>query len=248
MFNLPLILPSGFNIKGESGVVYSIDGPIRPGASGVVYRARLVTDESVQLPCAASLLTTSSLVAIKFFLPVFLHVDDLFRAEGSERLKRLQEWHERELSCLRSIDHPNIVSVLDNGVFFPSEEQIRPDLRPYNSVSFLVTRFIDGENLSERMSTCIDTSDLVDILKNVCDGLIYLHESRKYLHADIRAENIVVERNTNRAVIVDFALFKNFNFDEIPADGITRLTADQRTLPADVPIKDEGSVHGRRDS
>jgi HD superfamily phosphohydrolase len=246
--NLPLILASGTEVKSSKGCAYIIDAPIRPGASGVVYRARLKTVAAADASADPASSSKPDLVAIKFFLPVFLGVTDLFRAEGRERLTRLQEWHERELRCLRNIEHPNIVSVLDDGIFIAAEEQIRSDLRPYSSVAFIVTRLIEGENLRERLIRRIEVADLVDILKNICDGLIYLHESREYLHADIRPDNIVIERFTNRAVIVDFGLFKNFNFSEMPLDGITRITADPNTLPEDVPIKDETVVRGARQS
>lgn len=245
---LPLTLASGVEVTGHKGFKYVIEAPIRQGASGVVYRARLkVAHDGVGLPTLPSPFRSTA-VAVKFFLPVFRGVADLFRAEGKERLERLLDWHGRELNCLRMIDHPNIVSILDDGVFVPADNQLDPDLRPYGSVCFIVTAFIDGDNLTDKLKKPLATTTLVEILKDVCDGLIYLHEGRQYLHADIRSDNIVVDKLTNRAVIVDFGLFKNFNPSETVGTGITRVTADPSILPPEVPIQEEGLVRGDRQS
>jgi HD superfamily phosphohydrolase len=234
MLDLPLTLAKNQEIVGTLDS-YLILEPIRPGASGVVYKAIRKSDRLE--------------VAVKFYLPIAINVNDLFRAGGKDKLERLKRWHEQELKCLRKLDHPGIVTVLDDGEFTPLATQLGVDFEGQKSIKFLVTKFIAGKEFGDLLTKSqLTAGQIARLLGGICDVLIYLHEEREYLHGDIRPENIIVEKRTGRPVIIDFALFKNFNFTEVQGRERSRITADPSILPNSVPISDEAKSNGTRSS
>ncbi len=76
---------------------------------------------------------------------------------------------------------------------------------------FFVMEFIDGEELASivgmhrRAQAETPLHRAVEIIRDVARGLAAVHAAG-VLHGDIKAENIVIERGSGRAVLVDFGL------------------------------------------
>lgn len=110
---------------------------------------------------------------------------------------------EREAELVKSLDHPNIVSVLDFG-----EHEGRMYLvMPFLEGGSLATLFNEPRNISLK-STAI-------ILKQVADALEYAH-TKGIIHRDIKLENILLDE-TKKPYLADFGIARL-------TDG-TRLTA-----------------------
>lgn len=79
---------------------------------------------------------------------------------------------------------------------------------------FLVTEFIDGLSLSawvnhdpERRAGKNGFRELLTLFASLSEALLYCHKSG-LIHGNIRPSNIIVEKKTQRPVLVDFALVK----------------------------------------
>jgi serine/threonine protein kinase/tetratricopeptide (TPR) repeat protein len=116
---------------------------------------------------------------------------DFFRAE----FKRLTE-----------LEHPNIAKAKDFG--------------EHNGVLYLVTEFIEGENLYEA-TYYLSPQDSIPLFLEVLNGLDYFHKNG-FIHLDIKPENILVHKTSKKIKIIDLgtatsiAGFKNLGQGTVP--------------------------------
>jgi serine/threonine protein kinase len=105
----------------------------------------------------------------------------------------LRELFLREARTAARLSHPNIVAV-----FRADELAGHP---------FFAMPFIEGENLSERVSAegALPAADTVRILREVAWALAYAH-ARGVVHRDVKPENIMIERGSGRAIVTDFGI------------------------------------------
>ncbi|XP_070768314.1 probable serine/threonine-protein kinase kinX [Enoplosus armatus] len=109
---------------------------------------------------------------------------------------------ERECEVYNKANHPNIVKLLGN-INLKDGKWIIP------------LEFIFGEDLettifkASKSKIQLTPSNRGTIIIGMCEGLLHLH-SRDIVHQDLKPENIMVEHNTNRAVIIDLGLAKFF--------------------------------------
>lgn len=104
---------------------------------------------------------------------------------------------ERECRVTAKIDHPNVVSVYDNGIL--------DGRRPY-----LVMEFIKGESLRDllRRSQSVSFAMAARILIQVCSGLQEAHKLG-IVHRDLKPENIMLRESQDRpdwVKVVDFGI------------------------------------------
>jgi serine/threonine protein kinase/tetratricopeptide (TPR) repeat protein len=98
----------------------------------------------------------------------------------------------REIEILSSIQHPQIVRVLDTGR--------EPDGRP-----FLVTEFVDGLPIDQWCDQQqLDVDERVELFLDVCAGVVACHELA-IVHRDLKPGNIFVDA-AGRVKILDFGL------------------------------------------
>ena len=121
------------------------------------------------------------LVAIKT-LPPTLAADDVIRARFL-----------REARTAAALSHPNIVPIhraddIDGTVFF-------------------VMGFVDGPSMAQmiRDGGPLTPRTAVSFLYDVADALRYAHGAG-VIHRDVKAENILIDRGSSRALVTDFGI------------------------------------------
>lgn len=99
----------------------------------------------------------------------------------------------REARTAAALSHPHIVPVH------------RAD--DIAGVVFFVMGYVDGESLAHRIQgkKQLACSELLPILHDVLDALGYAH-ARGVIHRDVKAENILLDRATQRAMVTDFGI------------------------------------------
>lgn len=98
----------------------------------------------------------------------------------------------REAQIVSRLQHPNIVTLHDVGV--------------YNSMSYLVLEFIDGESLFARIERCgkLELAESVIMMSQILAGVAYLHE-HDIVHRDLSPSNILITKDGTPKV-TDFGL------------------------------------------
>lgn len=106
----------------------------------------------------------------------------------------------REVGVLARLDHPHIVKVVDFGC--------------EAGLLFFAMELIEGENLKDFVDKMLRStgqppswSKIAKVMKSIAQALSYCHEMG-IVHRDIKPQNIIVEKKTQRAVLIDFGLIK----------------------------------------
>ncbi len=106
-----------------------------------------------------------------------------------ERLRRF----EREASAASATNHPNIITI--------------HEISQVDGAHYIVTEFIDGQTLRQRMQTAkLSLNEVVDIAIQVAKALEAAH-SAGIIHRDIKPENVMVRRD-GLVKVLDFGLAK----------------------------------------
>jgi serine/threonine protein kinase len=127
---------------------------------------------------------------IKEFLPQNL---------GSYESQKSRELFEREANILYQIDHPQVPK------FFACFEE-RDRL-------FIVQEYIKGTTysslLQKRQQRGITFSELeiIQLLKDLLPVLVYVHD-RNIIHRDISPDNIMIQHDCHRPILIDFGIGK----------------------------------------
>lgn len=129
-------------------------------------------------------LSLDRLVAIKVLPP-----DLAFNAVLRERFVR-------EAKLAASLSHPNIVHV------HAVEEQ--------GDLLYIVMQYVDGETLSQRVARSgpYDATDSARLIQDTAWALGYAH-ARGIVHRDVKPDNLMIERGTGRALIMDFGIARS---------------------------------------
>ena len=105
---------------------------------------------------------------------------------------------EREWSVLARLSHPNIVDILDAGVFQESKQE-----RPYFVMPLLVGSTLD-QIISSRPGQKMAVQPLLDIMVQACRGLQAAHD-QGLVHRDLKPSNIFVTEDQT-VKIIDFGV------------------------------------------
>jgi len=129
----------------------------------------------------------------------------------------LRERFLRETRTSASFSHPNIVPV------HAVEES--------DTLVAFAMGFVEGESLGERVRRLgpLGVRDLVRLLQDVGYALAYAH-GRGVVHRDLKPDNVMIERATGRALLMDF--------------GIARAIAGATATPAAAGLTRVGEVIG----
>ncbi len=127
-----------------------------------------------------------------------------FAAEASLRERFL-----RETRTAASFSHPNIVPV--------------HAVEEHDGLLAFAMGFVEGESLAERVERTgpLDSRAMVRLLLDVAYALAYAH-GRGVVHRDIKPDNIMIERATGRALLMDFGISRPITSrPDVP--GLTRI-------------------------
>lgn len=108
----------------------------------------------------------------------------------------LRERFLREARTAAQLSHPHIVPI------FRADE--------IDGFAFFTMGFIDGENLAERVAQRgpLGVHEAVRLLRETAWALAYAH-ARGVVHRDVKPENIMIERGSNRAIVTDFGIARD---------------------------------------
>ncbi|MDA7918254.1 protein kinase [Mariniblastus sp.] len=159
----------------------------------------------------------------------------LLAAEGKpiEEKRFLQE-----IGLLERVKNPNVVGLIESG--------------KVNNFNYLVMDWIEGRTLRDviegyRRGDKLATFDQVKkILKQLCAGLTAIHKAG-IVHRDLKPANILIDNESNHALISDFGISTTFDstgneFTCLTTNGETLGTVDymapeQRTAPDSVDVR-----------
>ena len=118
-----------------------------------------------------------------------------------------------EARTAAKLSHPNIIPI------FAVDE--------VDDVVFFVMAFVDGETLGQRVRSRgpLPPSELGKILREVGWGLAYAH-AQGVVHRDVKADNIMIERGSGRAFVVDFGIARLTGNTGVTETGEILGTAD----------------------
>jgi serine/threonine-protein kinase len=121
----------------------------------------------------------------------------------------LRERFLREIRLAAGFSHPNIV----------------PVYAVENADDFLAYAmgYVEGQSLAERVRRAgpLSVREVVRLLQDVAYALAYAH-GRGVVHRDIKPDNVMLERATGRALVMDFGVARAIAAP-VAADGLTRV-------------------------
>lgn len=170
---------------------YRVGACIGVGGTGVVFEARRVEDDAV--------------VVVKTMRPVFAYNVDLGR-----RLRR-------EAEIARTVPHPGIPPVIDEGVL-------------YDGSPYIVMEYARGESLSRfLMRHGVMTEAEVAAVAMRVAGILHTVHGHGYVHRDVKPEHVLLDRTPSgrlEVTLLDFGV------------------CAARTAPADERQRERGRVFG----
>ncbi len=114
----------------------------------------------------------------------------------------------REIKALKSVNHPNVVSYVDDGEFMD------------NGVKYLyvVMDYVKGEDLNQFIrNNDLDINNAISIFTNILHGVDAIHKQH-IVHRDLKPANIYITQNGD-IKILDFGLSKLIDFTSITSTG-----------------------------
>lgn len=172
---------------------YKIERMLGQGGFGITY---LATDTSLE-----------RLVAIKEFFPkdfcnrdaTTSHVTVGTKAT-EELVKKMKTKFLKEARNIAKLGHPGIIKI------YVSFEE--------NNTAYYVMEYIDGCSLSEMVKRDgpLPESKALSYVAQVGNALEYIH-ARKINHLDVKPANIMVRREEDETVLIDFGLSKQYDSD-----------------------------------
>ncbi|HWA40742.1 MAG TPA: serine/threonine-protein kinase, partial [Gemmatimonadales bacterium] len=100
---------------------------------------------------------------------------------------------QREAETAAALQHPNIVSILRVGAA--------------GDLAYIVMAYVDGGSLADRMARQgqLPFHEAVRVAREVASALGAAHR-RGFLHRDVKPQNILLDSETGRALVVDFGI------------------------------------------
>ena len=132
-------------------------------------------------------------------------------AEDQERVRRFIQ----EARAASALNHPNILTIHEIGSF--------------EGCRFIVSEYVEGETLRERMKKGITVAESVDITCQVAAALQAAH-SAGIVHRDIKPENVMIRRDA-LVKVLDFGLAKLTEADDHPIDPNAAIASTVLTNP-----------------
>ncbi|MES2180414.1 MAG: serine/threonine-protein kinase [Gemmatimonadota bacterium] len=121
--------------------------------------------------------------------------------------RELRDAFLRESQLVAGLNHPNIVPVYAAG--------------EAGGFVYIVMAYVEGITLGERIRTRgpLLPGQAARVLREVAWALAYAHGAR-IVHRDVSAENIMLERAGERAIVMDFGIASAMQSSAVNADGL----------------------------
>jgi serine/threonine protein kinase len=186
---------------------YRIDILLGEGGMGAVYRA---WDMNLDIPAA-----------LKEMVPD--------PNADPHTLAQLRQQFKREAQVVASLDHLNLVRVIDYFTWGGSE--------------CLVMNFVEGESLAERIERegTQPEAQVLEWARQLLDALTYCH-ARGVIHRDVKPQNVIITPE-GRTVLVDFGLVKLWD----PRDPRTQTVVRAMGTPEYAPPEQYSATAGHTD-
>ena len=112
----------------------------------------------------------------------------------------------REARTAARLSHPNIVPI-------HRADEIGGQV-------FFVMGYVEGDSLAQHIRTRrrLPASEVVPVLRDVATALAYAH-GRGVIHRDVKAENILIEHTTRRALVTEFGIARLAEATPLTATG-----------------------------
>lgn len=129
--------------------------------------------------------------------------------------KEQREQFRDEAETLAILSHPNIITIFEMGedsdFYFQTMQLIEG-----SDLDKIITRRLKYPVPSKRLLS-LDHS--LNLIIQITDGLNYAHEEG-IIHQDIKPSNILIEKHTNRPLIVDFGIAKTTHVESQMREGL----------------------------
>ena len=225
---------STLNIGQElhsDSIVYRIESVLGQGSFGVTYKAKAFTVMKGKF--GEELVETNTPKAIKEFFMKEVNDRDASgsitgMSEGSLSYNYVQKF-KKEAENLASMNHPNIVKVID----FISA----------NNTYYYVMDYIEGENLNDYLKHHkMSEKEAYDTISEVALALQYMHEEKHMLHLDLKPGNIMRRNSDGHIFLIDFGLSKHYSADGVPETS----TSVGLGTPGYAPIEQANSKNAKQ--
>jgi len=125
-----------------------------------------------------------------------------------------RERFRREARMTARLSHPSIVPV--HGFGEVGGDEGHPTDAP---LVYILMKYVHGESLAERMrrERQIPAGEVQRIIRDLAHALDSAHRDG-VVHRDLKAENILLERGTGRAMLTDFGVALSRSLDPVRAD------------------------------
>ena len=109
--------------------------------------------------------------------------------------ERARARFKREAESAAAVAHPNVVGIFEVGEL------------PRTGTSYMIMQYVEGPTLSEAFpnGTVAPEDQARRILGEVASALAAAH-ARRLVHRDIKPTNVILERETGRAIVLDFGI------------------------------------------
>ncbi len=215
----------------SDSIVYRIESVLGQGSFGVTYKAKAFTVMKGKF--GEELVETNTPKAIKEFFMKEVNDRDASgsitgMSEGSLSYNYAQKF-KKEAENLASMNHPNIVKVID----FISA----------NNTYYYVMDYIDGENLNDYLKHHkMSEKEATDTISEVAKALQYMHEEKHMLHLDLKPGNLMRRESDGHIFLIDFGLSKHYNEEGVPETS----TSVGLGTPGYAPIEQANSKNAKQ--
>lgn len=132
------------------------------------------------------------------------------------------ELFNRECIALRRLNHPNIISLIDN---------INTDTE-----KCIITEYFRSNTLDKIEIENLDLIDKIKIMIQIIEGLIYAH-SKSVIHRDLKPQNILINEDM-QVKIIDFGISKIVEFNYRTQETVKELISYEFASPEQIKRKD----------
>ncbi len=140
-----------------------------------------------------------------------------------------------EAKSYSKIDHPNVVRIYDVDVIKDENEGL--------DIIYILMQFVAGRNLKNILNenSPLEMDRVFAISKDILHAIARIHEAG-IVHRDIKPANIIIEKETNRPVLIDFGLAKDIK----DLSESTAVSEADRSLGTPVYMPpDQFQIHGK---